>query len=99
MRDILIYFTSPVVILAALLFFVMLYFLINRPKEEQENPDGKTAVTTEDLRAQMNRERQKEGLHQLPALNSKSGGNGYARLDKSFKSAPDFYRQLLKKKK
>ncbi|MBR4861719.1 MAG: hypothetical protein IKU09_05915 [Firmicutes bacterium] len=96
MRDIWIYFTSPVAIFAVLLFLVMIFFFINRPKADTpQESNEKVAITTEDLRGQMNREREREGLYELPAINSRSGGNSYARMDTSFKSVPDFFRQLI----
>ena len=100
MRDILIYFTNPVAVLAVILFLVMIFFFINRPKEDTpQEPNEKAAITTEDLREQINREREREGLHEIPAINSRSGGNSYARMDKSFSSVPDFFRQLFFGKK
>ena len=59
--------------------------------------DKEKIITSEALRQELNAERQKEGLHEMPAINSRSGGNSYARMDKSFKSAPDFFRRMFKK--
>ena len=59
----------------------------------------KDIITSADLHQEVNAERQKVGLHEIPAINSRSGGNSYARMDKSFKSAPDFFRQMFKKEK
>jgi len=96
MRDILIYFTSPVVIFAVILIFVMLFFFMNRPKEDEEEE----IITTKDMLRDVNQERREQGLYELPELNDAAGVNTgrLARMDNSFKSAPDFFRQLLKKK-
>lgn len=97
MKGILFYFYSPMTWFGLFLVLVMLYLIINRPKTDEEEE----IITTEVLRKEMNEERQKEGLYEIPAINSRSGGNSYARMDDSFKSVPDFFKQLIfgKKKK
>ena len=76
---------------------VMIYFFINRPKEDNE--DTEPVVTSRDLLHDINEEREKQGLYELPEVNSRSGGNTFARLDKSFNSVPDFFIKLFSKKK
>ena len=100
MKDILIYFTSPVVLFAVVLVLVMIYFIINRPKEDEDDGTGKAAVTTKDMLRDVNQERREQGLYELPELNDAAGVNTgrLARMDNSFKSVPDFFRQLLSKK-
>ena len=83
-----------ILILAVL---AMLYFFINRPKEDSE--DTEPVITSRDLLHDINEEREKQGLYELPEVNSRSGGNVYARLDKSFSSVPDFFIKLFSKKK
>lgn len=94
MRDILIYFTSPVVLLAVILVLVMVYFIINRPKEDEEEE----IITTKDMLKDVNEERRNAGLYEIPEMNTRVNTGNLARMDKSFKSVPDFFRQLLSKK-
>ena len=84
-------------VILVLAVFAMLYFFINRPKEDSE--DTEPVVTSRDLLNDINEEREKQGLYELPEVNSRSGGNAYARLDKSFNSVPDFFIKLFSKKK
>ena len=75
----------------------MVYFFIKRPKEDGE--EAENVVTSDDLLRDVNADREREGLHEIPAVNSRSAGtNTYARLDKSFNSVPDFFRKLFSKK-
>ena len=94
MKDILMYFTSPVVLLAVVLVLVMIYFIINRPKEDEDDGSGKVAITTKDMLKDVNEERRKAELYEVPEQNT---GN-LARMDKSFNNVPDFFRQLFRKK-
>ena len=72
----------------------MVYFFIKWPKEDGEGNGN--VVTSDDLLLDVNTEREKEGLHEIPAVNSRSSGtNTYARLDKSFSSVPDFFMKLF----
>ena len=76
----------------------MVYFFFNRPEEERE--DAENVVTSDDLLRDVNADREREGLHEIPAVNGRSAGtNTYARLDKSFNSVPDFFIKLFSKKK
>lgn len=97
MKNILIYFTSPMVLFAVLLVLVMLYFIINRPKEDKPDDSGKVAITTRDMLHDVNKERREQGLYEIPELNTAAGANtgNLARRDNSFKSVPDFFRKLI----
>ena len=97
MKDILIYFTSPMVLFAVLLVLVMLYFIINRSKEDKPDDAEKVAITTRDMLQDINKERREKGLYEIPAHNEAAGANTgkLARMDKSFSSVPDFFRQLI----
>ena len=56
-------------------------------------------LTSQTLTEELNEDRRKAGLHELPAVNSMKGSTGaYARKDKSFNSSFDFLRQMLGKK-
>ena len=75
----------------------MIYFFIKRPKEDEEAEDS--VVTSRDLLDGVNAEREKQGLHEIPEVNSRSGGNTFARLDQSFTSVPDFFKKMFSKRK
>ena len=62
MKDILIYFTSPMVLFAVLLVLVMLYFIINRPKEDKPDDSEKVAITTRDMLQDINKERRERAF-------------------------------------
>ena len=53
-------------------------------------------VTLADLQKDFERERRNKGE---TVLKPKNGGENYALNDKSFKSSPDFFKQLWKKSK
>ncbi len=59
------------------------------------NEDDKI-VTLADIQKDFERERRRKGE---PVIKPKNGGETYALNDKSFKSSPDFFRQLWKKTK
>ena len=59
------------------------------------NEDDKI-VTLADIQKDFERERRRKGI---PVIKPKNGGETYALNDKSFKSSPDFFRQLWKKTK
>ena len=58
-------------------------------------------LSSSNLHAEWNEERAKQGLKEMPAINPKGAGstNTYARMDDSWKSAPGFFKQLIKGKK
>ena len=63
--------------------------------------DNEKILSSSNLHAEWNEERAKQGLKEMPAINPKGAGstNTYARMDDSWKSAPGFFRQLIKKNK
>lgn len=58
-------------------------------------------LSSNNLHEEWNQERRKKGLKEMPAVNPKGVGstNTYCRMDKSWKSAPDFFMQMMKGKK
>ena len=63
--------------------------------------DNEKILSSSNLHAEWNEERVKQGLKEMPAINPKGAGstNTYARMDDSWKSAPGFFKQLIKKNK
>lgn len=58
-------------------------------------------LSSENLHEEWNEERESHGEKEIPPINNAMGtstGN-LARMDKSWKNAPDFFRQMIKKKK
>lgn len=86
-----------IIIFAVIIAIAMVYFIIRPPKEDSEGIDG--VVASDDLLRDVNKERESQGLHEIPAVNSRSASNTYARLDKSFSSVPDFFMKLFGKGK
>ena len=66
-------------------------------------PDNKDKIlSSENFRKELNEDRKAQGLHEMPAINPGRGGgstNTYARMDKSFDNAGDFFVKLFKRKK
>ena len=87
-----------IIIIAVILTLVMIYFMIHPPKEDSEGVES--VSTTKTMLKDVNEEREKQGLHQVPEINSASGANtgAMARKDKSFNSVPDFFVKLFSKK-
>ena len=58
-------------------------------------------LSSQNLHAELNEEREKKGLKEIPAINPKGAGstNTYCQADKSWKNAPDFFRQMIKNNK
>ena len=58
-------------------------------------------LSSSNLHAEWNEERAKKGLKEMPAINPKGAGstNTYCQDDKSWKSAPDFFKQMIKQNK
>ena len=63
--------------------------------------DNEKILSSSNLHAEWNAERAKKGLKEMPAINPKGAGstNTYRQADKSWKSAPDFFKQMIKGKK
>lgn len=58
--------------------------------------DDKT-VTSHELQEELNKERRSQGKQGMPAINSGTlSTSTYARMDKSWKSVPDFFKQLIR---
>ena len=58
--------------------------------------DKDKIVTLADIQKDFERERRSKGE---TVIKAKNGDNNFARQDKSFRSSPDFFRQLFKKVK
>ena len=88
-----------IIIFAVIVTIAMIYFMIRPPKEDSDSVES--VVTTKGLLKEVNEEREKQGLHSVPEVNSASGASTgtLARRDKSFKSVPDFFIKLFSKKK
>ena len=56
------------------------------------NEKDKKIISSAELQKELNEERKAKGLKEMPAVNPTKGGstNTYCRMDKSWKSAPDF---------
>ncbi|MBR2619219.1 MAG: hypothetical protein IKC98_00085 [Firmicutes bacterium] len=63
--------------------------------------DNEKILSSNNLHAEWNAERAKKGLKEMPAINPKGAcsTNTYARMDDSWKSAPGFFKQMIKKNK
>lgn len=62
--------------------------------------DGDKVFSSQNLHAELNEERKKNGLPEIPAINPKASGssNTLCRYDKSWNNVVDFYKKLFKKK-
>ena len=61
--------------------------------------DNEKILSSQNLHEEWNEEREKQGLKEMPVINNAAGtstGN-LARMDESWKSAPDFFKQMIKK--
>ena len=65
------------------------------------NEKDKKIISSAELQKELNEERKAKGLKEMPAVNPNKGGstNTYCRMDKSWKSAPDFFKQMIKGRK
>lgn len=55
-------------------------------------------INSSTIQNELNEERKRKGLHELPPVNPINGGTStLARKDKSWNSVPDFFRKLFKK--
>ncbi|MBR0128061.1 MAG: zf-HC2 domain-containing protein [Firmicutes bacterium] len=63
--------------------------------------DADRAISSKDLHASMNREREARGEASLPAINNVQGAssNTLARRDHSWSSVPDFFIKMIRRKK
>lgn len=63
--------------------------------------DQNRIPSSQNLHAEWTEERKKQGLKEIPPINNAAGtstGN-LANSDKSWKSAPDFFKQMIKAKR
>ncbi|MBQ6899357.1 MAG: hypothetical protein IJN72_00810 [Firmicutes bacterium] len=61
--------------------------------------DNEKIITSKTLHAELNEERKKDGLYEIPEVNGVRSSTGtIAGKDKSFSSSFDFFRQMLGKK-
>lgn len=57
-------------------------------------------LSSSNLHEEWNEERAKKGMKEMPAINPGKGStNSYCRMDKSWKHASDFFRQMILNKK
>ena len=58
-------------------------------------------LSSKNLHDELNEERKKNGLYEIPAINPKASGstNTLGRMDKTWDNVLDFYSKLFKKKK
>ncbi len=62
--------------------------------------DSEKIVSSKMLQEELNDERKRKGLSEMPAINPRNGGTStIARKDKSWKSVPGFFAKLFKKQK
>ena len=55
-------------------------------------------INSSTIQNELNEERKRKGLHELPPVNPINGGTStLARKDKSWNSVPDFFRKLFTK--
>ena len=68
---------------------------------EGENADDDTVISSKDLHADMNREREAKGEDIIPAINTVQGAStsNLARRDHSWSSVPDFFIKLFRGQK
>lgn len=58
---------------------------------------NKDIISSKELQQDLNEERRRKGLKDLPAVNPKNATNTYSRMDKSFSNAFDFFHKMGKK--
>ena len=62
--------------------------------------DKDRIYTSKDLHAELNAERKRQGLGEIPVICPRGGGPGIiARKDKSWRSVPEFFVKQFKKEK
>lgn len=66
---------------------------------EMSKADNDRIYSSKDLHEELNAERKRQGMDEIPAINALRGGTGtIARKDKSWGSVPGFFVKLFKKK-
>lgn len=70
---------------------------VDKLQEVSDMSDDKI-INSSTIQNELNEERKRKGLHELPPVNPINGGTStLARKDKSWNSVPDFFRKLFKK--
>ena len=70
---------------------------VGKLQEVSDMSDDKI-INSSTIQNELNEERKRKGLHELPPVNPINGGTStLARKDKSWSSVPDFFRKLFKK--
>ncbi len=70
---------------------------VGKLQEVSDMSDDKI-INSSTIQNELNEERKRKGLHELPPVNPINGGTStLARKDKSWNSVPDFFRKLFKK--
>jgi hypothetical protein len=70
---------------------------VGKLQEVSDMTDDKI-INSSTIQNELNEERKRKGLHELPPVNPINGGTStLARKDKSWNSVPDFFRKLFKK--
>ena len=92
-----------IVLALALLFFVgvpIALAISGLTIQNSNKDDADRVISSKDLHASMNREREAKGDASLPSINTVSGvsTNSLARKDKSWSSVPDFFIKMIRKK-
>lgn len=67
----------------------------NNTEKSAKNKDEKIYSSSE-LHKELNRERNLNGLEDVPAVNPRSSTNVFATKDKSYKNAFDFFKKNIK---
>ena len=92
-----------IVLALALLFFVgvpIVLAISGVTMHDSNKDDADRVISSKDLHASMNREREASGDASLPAINTVAGvsTNSLARKDKSWSSVPDFFIKMIRRK-
>lgn len=92
-----------IVLALALLFFVgvpIVLAISGVTMHDSNKDDADRVISSKDLHASMNREREASGDASLPSINTVAGvsTNSLARKDKSWSSVPDFFIKMIRRK-
>ena len=92
-----------IVLALALLFFVgvpIVLAISGVTMHDSNKDDADRVISSKDLHASMNREREASGDASLPSINTVAGvsTNSMARKDKSWSSVPDFFIKMIRRK-
>lgn len=63
----------------------------------KSNENQERIPSSQNLHTEWTEERKRQGLKEIPAINPRNAGTStLARMDKSWKSVPDFFKQMIK---